>query len=442
MRWSPATVAEAAGGQLIAPGGVAADSESLTGVAIDSRNLERGQLFVAIRAERDGHEFVPAALAGGAGALLVDREVSADVPVIVVADTGTALLAIGRAARARLSGPVAAVTGSVGKTSTKDMAAAALASRLRTTASERSFNNELGVPLTLANAPGDTEVAVVEMGARGKGHIALLCRAAHPTIGVVTAVAAAHTEMFGGLEAIAEAKGELVEALPDAGTAVLNDDYVLVRAMSARTKASVLSYSANGRAADVVAEEVTVDDELRPRFTVRSPWGVTQVRLEARGIHQVGNALAALAVAGACGVELESAVSALANASLSPWRMDVARTSAGAVLINDAYNANPVSMEAALRALAAVPARRRVAALGEMAELGDRAGSDHQAAAALAEGLGIEVVAVGTDAYGIEPRSIDEAAAMLGSLGREDAVLVKASRVAGLELLAERLRRG
>lgn len=443
MHWSPAAVAEATGGRLTLRGDVPADVQSLTGVSIDTRQLERGQLFVAIRAERDGHAFIPAAVAAGAGCLLVDRgDVPADVPTVVVEDTGRALLALGRAARFRLSGPVAAITGSVGKTSTKDMAAAALASRFRTAASERSFNNELGVPLTLTNAPPDTEAAVLEMGARGIGHIALLCRAARPTIGVVTAVSAAHTETFGGLEAIAEAKGELVESLPESGTAVLNADDDLVRAMSARTEAAVVSYSATGGPADLVAEDVNLDDELRSHFTLRSPWGTAKVRLEARGIHQVGNSLAALAVAAACGVELEPAAATLAESTLSPWRMEVERTPTGAVLINDAYNANPVSMEAALRALAALPARRRVAALGAMAELGPRGASDHRAVTDLAEQLGVEVVAVGTDAYGLEARSLEEAAAMLGSLGRGDAMLVKASRVAGLEVLAERLMRG
>jgi UDP-N-acetylmuramoyl-tripeptide--D-alanyl-D-alanine ligase len=443
MHWSPAAVAEATGGRLTARGDLQADVESLAGVSIDSRRLARGELFVAIRAERDGHDFVAAAVAAGAGALLVDRgDLSADVPLITVDDTGRALLAIGRAARDRLPGPVAAITGSVGKTSTKDMAAAALASRLRAVASERSFNNELGVPLTLANAADDTEVAVVEMGARGIGHIALLCRTARPTIGVVTAVSAAHTETFGGLEAIAEAKGELVESLAEEGTAVLNRDDELVRAMSTRTRAAILSYSASGQAADVAAENVTLDSELRPHFTVRTPWGTAQVRLEARGVHQVGNALAALAVAATCGVDLEPAVAALAESPLSPWRMEVQRTSGGAVLINDAYNANPASMEAALRALAAVPAQRRIAVLGTMAELGPRGASDHLAAAALAERLGIEVLAVGSDAYGVEPRSVEEAAAVLRSLAPGDAVLVKASRVAGLEVLAQEIKRG
>jgi UDP-N-acetylmuramoyl-tripeptide--D-alanyl-D-alanine ligase len=314
---------------------------------------------------------------------------------------------------------------------------------LRTVASEKSFNNELGVPLTLTNAPESTEVTVLEMGSRGKGHISALCRVARPSIGVVTAVVAAHTETFGGLEAVAEAKGELVEHLPVIGTAVLNADYELVSAMGARARAAVVRYSTAGLAsADVIARDVTIDDELRPRFTVLSPWGTADVHLEARGAHQVGNALAAISVACTCGIDVDSAVGALGRARLSPWRMDVNRTGAGAVVLNDAYNANPASMEAALRALASLPARRRVAVLGVMAELGDRAAVDHQGAATLAAELGIEVIAVGTDAYGVQSLNVDEAIAALGPLAQGDAVLVKGSRVAELEVLAQRLSDG
>jgi UDP-N-acetylmuramoyl-tripeptide--D-alanyl-D-alanine ligase len=436
MRWTPEQIAAATDGTLHGP-----DRSEVVGVTIDTRQLQPGQLFVAIRGGRDGHDFIPVAIEKGAGALLVDHlPVDTDRPVIRVPDTSAALLQVGSAARDRLSGPVVGITGSVGKTSTKDLMAAALMPSLRTVASEKSFNNELGVPLTLANAPESTEVTVLEMGSRGKGHISALGRIARPTIGVVTAVAAAHTETFGGLEAIAEAKGELVEILPLAGTAVLNADYDLVSAMAARTRAAVVRYSTVGRpTADVIAEDMTIDDELRPRFTVLSPWGTADVRLEARGAHQVGNALAAISVACICGVDVDSAAAALADARLSPWRMDVSRNTAGAVILNDAYNANPASMEAALRALASLPARRRLAVLGVMAELGDRTVTDHRGAAALASELGIEVIAVGTSDYGVESLTIAEAVDALGPLAAGDAVLVKGSRVAELEVLAQRL---
>ena len=444
MRWSPQEVALATGGTLVV--GQQAEPGSLSGVSIDTRRLAPGALFVALRAERDGHRWIRSAVEAGAGAVLVDEAWARSAPgpestppFVVVADTSAALLDLGRAARSRLTAQVTGVTGSVGKTSTKDLAAAALGARLRTTASEKSFNNELGVPLTLANAPEDTEAAVIEMGARGPGHIARLCQVARPDIGVVTAVVAAHTEHFGDLEGVAAAKAELVEALPAAGTAILNGDDPRVRAMAGRTTARVLLYSAAAEPvqADLVAEQVLLDDELRPQFVVRGPWGSTSVRLGARGAHQVGNALAALAVAWCCGVPLDDAAAALTSAPLSPWRMELRRSLAGAVILNDAYNANPASMVAALDALAALPARRRVAVLGEMAELGPSSRADHQAVAERAERLGLELLPVATDAYGPGAvTGIEEAVAALGPLGPGDAVLVKASRVAGLERLA------
>jgi UDP-N-acetylmuramoyl-tripeptide--D-alanyl-D-alanine ligase len=432
------------------------DVADVVGVSIDSRVLAPGALFVAIRADRDGHDWIAAAVAAGAGAVLADeawaRSDTADasnqptVPLIVVADTGEALLDLGRAARDRLAATVVGITGSVGKTSTKDLTAAGLRAGLRTAASERSFNNELGVPLTLANAPADSAAAVIEMGARGLGHIRKLCRVARPDVGVVTAVVAAHTEAFGDLEAVAAAKAELVEALPAAGTAVLNGDDGRVRAMADRTRARVLTYSIGGTGAsraDVVAENIEVDTELRPRFVARTPWGSQTVWLAVHGAHQVGNALAGLAVAGAVGVPLAAAADALARTSISRWRMELHRTPTGAVVLNDAYNANPASMKAALEALATLPARRRVALLGPMAELGAHSAAEHAGVADLARRLGIEVLAVGTDDYGAPAvAGIDAAVAALGGLGRSDAVLVKASRVAGLERLAARLVAG
>ncbi|MBO0728469.1 MAG: UDP-N-acetylmuramoyl-tripeptide--D-alanyl-D-alanine ligase [Acidimicrobiaceae bacterium] len=467
MRWTIADVAAATSGRRVAgnPEG------ELVAVAIDSRRVRRGELFVALRAERDGHQFVDHAAAAGAAAVLVDSrwlgdlapaagpailrsgEGTGSVPalpdglaVVEVADTGTALLALGKAARRRLLATVIGITGSVGKTSTKDLTAAALSRRWRTAASEKSFNNELGVPITLANAAEDTEVAVIEMGARGPGHIALLSDVARPGIAVVTAVAAVHTELFGSLSAIAAAKGELVEALPAGGTAVLNGDDPLVSAMADRATpgVDVLRFSASGdRSADVVAERVVVEDDLRPRFRLRCPWGAASVYLGVRGQHHVSNALAAASAALRCDVPLTDVVAALEEAHLSPWRMALERTPSGAVVLNDAYNANPASMEAAIRSLARLPAHRRVAVVGEMAELGDLAPEAHRRVVELADQLGVELLAVGTTLYGPRPvPDIDAALDALGGtapLGPGTAVLVKASRVAGLERLAERL---
>jgi UDP-N-acetylmuramoyl-tripeptide--D-alanyl-D-alanine ligase len=413
----------------------------VAGVAIDSRAVRGGELFVPIVAARDGHDFVPDALERGAVDWLGSHPVAAAEPWVDVADTATALLDVGRLARTRLPDRVVGVTGSVGKTTVKDLAVEVLGGAFVAHGSERSFNNELGVPITLAGAPDDAGAVVVEMGARGRGHIALLCDVARPTIGIVTVVALAHAEMFGTIEEVAAAKGELIEALPSDGAAVLNADDERVAAMRERTGATVLLFG-RGPGADVTAEQVALDDNLRPTFTLRTPRGSSLVRLRIHGEHQVANALAAAAAGVAAGVDVETIAAGLGRASLSPHRMDLRRTDAGALVLNDAYNANPTSVAAALRALAAVPARRRIAVLGVMAELGPDGPAEHARIAALADELGIEVLAVDCDDYGSEVvDGVEGAVERLGPLGPGVAVLVKASRVAGLERLAEVLLR-
>lgn len=412
---------------------------AVDGLAIDSRLVRPGQLFAAVRGERDGHDFVAAAVEAGAGAVLVERgdAVPDGATGFVVADVADALAALARLARARLPERVVGVTGSVGKTTTKDLLAGVLGEKFLTAASEKSFNNELGVPLTLANAPDGVEAVVVEMGARGAGHIALLCRMASPTIGVVTTVEGVHTEVMGGLDEIAEAKGELVEALPPHGLAVLNADVPLVAAMARRTTARVVTFGAAG---DVRAEAVEVDDELRPSFRMVSPWASARVRLAVRGVHNVGNALAAAAVGLAEGIDAEAVAAGLAGSVHSPWRMDLRPAASGALVLNDAYNAGPASMAAALRSLASLPATRRFAVVGVMAELGASAPEEHRRIAALADELDVRLVAVGTDLYGVTPvATSDDAVDALGELRAGDAVLVKGSRVAGLEVVAAAL---
>lgn len=430
MRFRAGEVAAATGGQLEGP------DVDVEGVAIDTRADVAGRLFVPIVADRDGHDFVVDAIEAGAAAYLTARPHEGGTAV-VVEDTLSALGAVGSLARARLPERVVGVTGSVGKTSVKDLLAAALGDTFVTVASEKSFNNELGVPLTLANAPETTEAAVVEMGARGIGHIRLLCELARPTIGIVTAVGHVHTELFGTVDDVARGKGELVETLPPSGTAVLNAEDERVLAMATRTQASVLTYGVGG---DVTAVDIVLDAELRASFRLRSPWGEEAVRLAVRGHHQVSNALAAAAGALAAGAPLAAVAEGLGRAELSPWRMDLRRTPSGAVLINDAYNANPISMAAALRSLAHVDARRRIAVLGTMAELGDVAEVEHRRVAELAAALGIRVIALDEPRYGGEQvTDVDAAAEVLADLGEGDAVLVKGSRVAGLERLAETL---
>ncbi len=446
MRFTLDELSAALSGTVHGPGATVVD-----GLSIDSRSLAPGQLFAAVRAERDGHDFVAAARAAGAPAVLVERldRPAGDSaegggampgPSLVVPDVGSALRDLARLARSRVDGPVVGITGSVGKTTCKDLLAASLGTTVRTAASERSFNNELGVPITLANAPDDVEAVVVEMGARGMGHIALLCSMASPTVGIVTTVAAVHTELMGGVEQIAVAKGELVESLPADGVAVLNADNPLVAAMASRATSEVVTFGAAG---DVRAEGVTVDDELRAAFTLVSPWGSADVRLGLRGEHNVANALAAACAALWIGVDLEDLAAGLAVADGSPWRMDLRRTASGARVLNDAYNAGPASMAAALRSLATLDATRRIAVVGLMAELGDDAPAEHRRIAELADELGVELVAVGTDLYGVDAvPDADAALAALGGaegLGSDTAVLVKGSRVAGLERVAEAL---
>ncbi len=405
------------------------------GASFDSRSLQPGQLFVPIVAERNGHEFIGTARAAGAALHLTSEAdpYRRDGTAIEVADTADALLALAGWARRSLAAAVVGVTGSVGKTSTKDLIAAACSAERRTTANERSFNNEQGLPITVLNAPDDAEVLVLEMGMRGFGQISALCEIARPDIGVITAVGHSHTELLGGIEGVAKAKRELVEALPKAGTAILNADDERVAAMARHTGATVLTYGTTG---DVRITELVLDELARPRFVVETPWGRGHVELDVSGAHMASNAAAAIAVAGSLGVSLDAAIAALATAAMSGMRMEVTTAPSGATVINDTYNANPTSMTAALAALAAMAADRRIAILGPMGELDDEVGG-HREVARIAETLGVNVVATGTELYGVRP-SVDPVG-MLGDLGPGDVVLVKASRAARLERIVLQL---
>jgi UDP-N-acetylmuramoyl-tripeptide--D-alanyl-D-alanine ligase len=434
MRFRASDAATAVGGRLRGP------DVWIDGASFDSRCLQPGSLFVPIVAARDGHDHIADALAAGAAASLTSRPVDGIVlppgsTAIEVADTAAALMSLGGWARSRRPDRVVGITGSVGKTSTKDLLAAALATTLRTAASPRSFNNEQGLPITILDSPDDTEALVLEMGMRGLGQIARLCEVARPTVGVVTVVGAAHTELVGGIDGVARAKGELVEALGPGGVAVLNADDLRVRGMASRTSARVLTYG-TAHDADVHVEAVRLDDRARPRFAVRTPWGDTDVALAVSGAHMAGNAAAAIAVAGSFGIAPDDAAGALATASVTEGRMQVLTAPGGAVVVNDAYNANPTSALAALDAIAAMPARRRIAVLGLMAEIEDPA-AGHRRVATHAARLGIEVVAAGVDLYGVPP--VEDPIGALGPIGPGDVVLVKGSLVAGLQPVALRL---
>jgi len=412
----------------------------IDGASFDSRDVRSGQLFVPIVADRDGHEFIGDALAAGASAYLTSR---ADVferfggTAILVRDTAEALVDAAGWARSRFPASTVAVgiTGSVGKTTTKDLVATALASGRRVVANARSFNNEQGLPVTILNAPEDTQVLVLEMGMRGFGQIDELCRIARPQVGVVTRVGEAHTELVGGIEGVARAKGELIEALPPQGMAVLNADDERVLAMASRSAAPVITYGESS-SADVRIVDLRLDEMGRARFTVMHRDETTSVALPAPGRHNASNAAAALAVGIALGLPLSGMATALSEVEMSPHRMHLTRTRGGAVLLDDSYNANPTSMAAALGTLGSIDASRRVAFLGVMAEIDDANGA-HLDIAERARSLGVHVVAVDTDLYGVQPVRLDEAIEMVRREGEGSAILVKGSRVAALDRLVD-----
>jgi UDP-N-acetylmuramoyl-tripeptide--D-alanyl-D-alanine ligase len=481
-------VASAVGGRLHAATG----DERVTGtVEFDSRKVGPGGLFVALPGERvDGHDFAGVAVRAGAAGVLAGRPVdapavivppAADVPggVYVLAGdrdgSGAAVLAaLGRLARAvvdRLTElTVVGVTGSSGKTSTKDLIAALVGPLGSTIAPPGSFNNELGHPWTVLRADHGTRHLVLELSARGVGHIAALCRVAPPRIGVVLNVGSAHLGEFGSRQAIAAAKGELVEALPPAdrgGVAVLNADDELVSAMAARTPARVLRFgvhpTVHPTAPDVavLAEDVELDGSGRASFRLVTPDGTANVRLAVHGRHQVSNALAAAAVAVELGAGVEQVADRLSTAApVSPWRMEVRDRADGLTVINDAYNANPESVRAALQTLVAMSGtgRRSWAVLGPLGELGERAEAEHAELGRLAVRLGVDRLVV----VGEQARAMHDAAGAsgAGSSGEEsvfvpdveaavallrdelragDLVLVKASRAFGLERVATEL---
>ena len=428
MRFGAHDVVEATGGMLLGP------DATFTGVSYDTRTLQRGQLFVPLVAERDGHEFIPAALAAGAAGYLTTRHAQRGT-AILVDDTLRALMDLATLMRTRFTGAVVGITGSVGKTSTKDLTRAALAASKRTWANDASLNNDFGLPTTLLNTPDEAEVMIVEMGMRGFGEIARLCRIAQPSIGIVTRVAEAHSERLGGIDGVARAKAELLESLPADGTAILNGDDARVSAMAAVTSAAVVRFGTQP-SADVCIHGIRLDAAARPSFEVATPWGNASVRLGFSGAHMAMNAAAALACVGVVCGDLLAGAAALAELRPGNRRMNVVTTPSGGILIDDSYNANPTSMRAGLDALAEVPARRRVAVVGVMAEIDDPQ-AEHRAITAYAAERGIEVLPVGTDYYGINP--VADPVAALGSLTDGVAVLVKGSLVAGLGVVAAAL---
>jgi UDP-N-acetylmuramoyl-tripeptide--D-alanyl-D-alanine ligase len=420
-------------------------------VVIDSREARPGALFAALPGERvDGHDFAAAAVSAGAVAVLTSRP--AGVPALVVPDVQAALAPLARAVIDRLPQlTTIAITGSSGKTTTKDLLAQ-VAERLGpTVAPAGSFNNELGHPLTVLRADEQTRYLVLELGARGRGHIAQLCAIAPPRLGAVLNVGRAHVGgYFADQAEVAQAKGELVEALPPGGVAVLNADDPQVRAMASRTAARVITFGRAGPA-DVRAVGVQVDPAGRASFTLATAAGTAAVRLSLRGEHNVSNALAAAALAGALGMTPADVADALSAAvARSKGRMDVTRRPDGVQVINDAYNANPESVRAALTALASMAnGGRAFAVLGQMAELGGNSRAWHEEVGAFAARTGVSgLVVVGEQAAPMLAGARSErgwrgellhvpdgpaaAAALAGRIRPGDTVLVKASRAVAL----------
>jgi UDP-N-acetylmuramoyl-tripeptide--D-alanyl-D-alanine ligase len=431
-----AEVAELTGGALTGP----ADAVVTGSVTLDSRSVGAGDLFVAVPGERaDGHDFLPAAAAAGAVAAITTRATDV-LPAVLVDDPVAALgrLAAGVHLRLVAGGlQTLAITGSSGKTSTKDLLGQVLGAAGPTVSPPGSYNNDIGLPLTVLSADEQTRFLVLEMGSRGPGHIARLCRVARPRVGVVLNVGSAHLGEFGSAEGIAQAKGELVEALPDDGTAVLNADDARVIGMAARTSARVLR-TGRGEDADVRAVDVTLDETARARFTLAAAGERHPVQLQVVGEHQVANALSAAGAALAAGMAPVEVAAALSAAGpRSRWRMEVSRRDDGVTVVNDAYNANPESMRAALAALAGLAGTRRIAVLGAMAELGPDAAAEHERLGRDAAATGVDlIIAVGPDAVGIA-----DGAATAGRRAREESVHVP-DRAAARELLSEVLRSG
>ena len=431
---------------------------SVSAVETDSRAIAAGSLFVAIAGERvDGHAFVGDAFARGAVAAVV-HEPGVEGTVIEVPETGRALLDLAADERDRMPATrVVGITGSNGKTSAKDLAAAVVGTRLRTHASPASFNNEVGLPMTLLGAEPGVEVVIAEMGARREGDVRLLCEIARPEAVVVTNVGTAHMGIFGSWDAIVRAGAEPVEWLDVDGTAILNADDPVARAYADRSEATVITFGVDP-GADVRAEDVELGPEARATFTLCSAGEREPVELAVPGDHMVSNALAAAAVGRWAGVTPAECATALKGAGVARWRMETFTGASGIVIVNDAYNANPESMAAALKSARWMAKGTRLAAvLGHMAELGQVGFEEHEKLGELAVRIGVErLITVGEPARTIARAAIregqlpddvasydepSEAAADVRAWARRgDVVLVKGSRVAGLERVAEALR--
>ena len=414
-----------------------------SGIAFDSRTLRRGQAFVALGGDADGHDYLSSAAAAGAPFAIVRRGKSIDaLTCIEVDDCDAALTALGRHCRERLAsslgGRVVGITGSVGKTSTKDLVLAVLRSKfMNAHGPEKSLNNDIGVPVTIINSPEACDALVLEMGMRGFGEIARLCEVGHPQIGVITEVGDAHGERVGGVAGVIRAKAELLQALPESGIAIVNSDSVNAMKTVHNISAHVVTFGSS-ETASVRFEIVSVDERgcCTVRFTAENQSAVGVVPLP--GTHMASNAAAAVSVGISCGIGIGRCVEALANVQSAPQRMQWMTGPRGLRILDDSYNANPVSVAAALRTIAETPAARRCAVLGVMAEVTDSAAA-HQEIAALCRQLGIELLSLETDLYGTSAMTVTQIVAALSELDSNNVVVVKGSRMAATERVVHAL---
>ena len=428
---------------LIAHGTLVGLDCEASGIAFDSRSLRLGQAFVALEGDADGHDFLQAAATAGAPFAIVQRGRSISALACVeVDDCDAALTALGRHCRDRLSGSlegrVIGVTGSVGKTSTKDLVLAVLRSKYASAhAPEKSLNNDIGVPVTVINAPDSCDALVLEMGMRGLGEIARLCDVGQPQIGVITEVGDAHSERVGGIDGVVRAKAELVHALPSPGVAIVNSDSVNAMKTVHGIAAKVVTFGSSDTAS-VRWEIVSTDDRgcCTVRFTAGDESAVGAVPLP--GIHMASNAASAVAVGITCGIGIMQCVEALSNAQSASQRMQWVAGQNGLRILDDSYNANPMSVAAALRTVAETSATKRFAVLGVMAEV-LHSETAHREIASLCKQVGIELLALETNLYGTNPLSVDDIANALSQLGSDAVVLVKGSRVAATERVVHAL---
>jgi len=439
LNLTPEQIAAAMGAEIVVRGGAGSPGRA----TIDSAATGTGDLFFGLRGERvDGGEFAPGAIAAGAWGVVVGPDRAASLGgawVFAASDPLAAMQALARAWRRALGARVVGVTGSVGKTSVKDIARALLPGRVH--ANRENLNTEIGLPLTVLEAPADTDLLVLEMAMRGPGQIAELAAIAEPDVAVITNVGPVHVELLGSVEAIAAAKAEVLAALPENGVAVVPAE---AGELEERLEAAprLLRFGPGG---DVVASEASVSEGVTEAL-IDTPAGSARFHFPFTEAHNLTNALAAVAAGVALGAPPAAMADRAASIGFSRFRGERLELGDGIVLVNDCYNANPVSMRAALDHLGTLGAGRTIAVLGEMAELGPGAAAYHREVGEHARAAGVDfLVGVGEPGRDYNPDELvatpeDAAELLAAQLGTGDAILVKGSRSAGLEAVAETLQ--